>query len=272
MQEKKFIVIREAIREKNPKLLKWLPNFVLNYIEKIAHEDDLNSVMKNIGHLEGLDFIDALLNQELDLDVEVRGTENIPKSGGVVFASNHPLGGLDGIALLHVIGKFRTDIKFLVNDILMQVKNIQSLFIPVNKHGNQVRETLKVIDEMYASEQALLIFPAGLVSRKRKSGIIKDLEWKKSFIGKAKKHKRDIIPVFIEGQNSNFFYNLARFRKQVGINVNIEMFYLVDEFFAQKDKKIVIHIGKPISYTQFDKTKSEQEWADYVKELVYAMA
>lgn len=272
MEDKKFIVIREVIKKKNPKLLKWIPGFFLRYIERIVHEDDINVVMRNIGHLEGLDFVDALITEELGVEVELKGAENIPLTGGVVFASNHPLGGLDGIAFMHVLGKYRKDIKFLVNDILMNIKNLGPLFIPINKHGKQAREASKLIDETYASDQAMLVFPAGLVSRKGKDGQIKDLEWKKSFINKSKKYSRDIVPVFIEGKNSPFFYNLARFRKNIGIGVNIEMFYLADEMFGQKNKKVTIHIGKPIPYTHFDNSKSEQEWADEVKRIVYALA
>jgi len=272
MGNQKFIVIRDVIARKNPKLLKWMPGFLLRYIERIVHEDDINAVMHNIGHLQGLEFVDALINQELKIDVELKGAENIPLSGGAIFASNHPLGGLDGIAFMHALGKYRSDIRFLVNDILMNIKNLGSLFIPINKHGSQARDAMKAIDETYASDQAMLVFPAGLVSRKRKNGIIKDLEWKKSFISKAKKYKKDIIPVYIEGRNSDFFYNLARFRKNIGIGANIEMFYLADEMFAQKGKKVTIVIGKPIPYTYFDKTKTEQEWAEKVKEIVYAMA
>jgi putative hemolysin len=272
MSNKKFIVIRDVVAKKNPKLLKWIPGFVMSYIERIVHEDDINTVMHNIGHLEGLDFVDALITQELKVEVELKGSENIPLNGGVIFASNHPLGGLDGIVFMHALGKFRKDIKFLVNDILMNIKNLGPLFIPINKHGGQAREAMRAIDETYASDQAMLVFPAGLVSRKRRNGRIKDLEWKKSFISKAKKYKKDVIPVYIEGRNSDFFYNLARFRKNVGIGVNIEMFYLADEMFAQRGKKVTIVIGKPISYTHFDNTKSDQEWAEEFKEVVYAMA
>jgi len=269
---KKFIVIREVIGKKNPGLLKWLPGFVLRYIERIVHEDDINAVMEHIGHLEGLDFVDALITQELNVQVELTGEENIPLTGGVVFASNHPLGGLDGIAFMHALGKYRKDIKFLVNDILMNIKNLGPLFIPINKHGKQARQVSRLIDETYASDQAMLVFPAGLVSRKRKSGVIRDLEWKKSFIAKAKKYKKDIIPVFIEGRNSDFFYNLARFRRNIGIGANIEMFYLADEMFAQRNKKVTIRIGKAIPYQELNNGKTEQEWAETVKETVYAMA
>lgn len=272
MDDNKYIVIRDVIKKKNPSLLKILPGFVIRYIERIVHEEEINDIMSRIGQFEGLEFIDKALNEELDIEVKLTGEENIPLTGGVFFASNHPLGGLDGLAFMHALGKYRTDIKFMVNDILMNIKNLEPLFIPINKHGGQAREAIKLINEAYASDQALLVFPAGLVSRKQNKGVIKDLEWKKTFINKAKRFKKDIIPVYIDGQNSKFFYNLARFRKRVGVNVNLEMFYLADEMFAQRGKKVTIHMGKPIPYTHFDKSKNDAEWAEEVKNIVYSMS
>src|SRR5690606_32582774 len=266
----KYIVIRDVIRKKNPQLLRWMPRVILRYVERVVHEDDINRVMDNIGHLHGLDFVDALIG-ELGVHVELTGAEHIPADGGVIFASNHPLGGLDGVAFMHALGQYRKDIKFLVNDILLNIKNLQPLFVGVNKHGAQGRQGIRQIEEAYATDQALLVFPAGLVSRKR-HGKIADLEWKKSFIGKAKKYRRDIVPVYIDGKNSSFFYNFARFREAVGIKTNIEMFYLADELFKQRNKKVTIRIGKPISFTYFDSSKSEKEWADEVKQTVYNLA
>lgn len=265
----KYIVIREVIRKKNPRLLKWMPRFVLRYIERVLHEDQINTIMANIGHLHGLDFVDALIG-ELDLEVVLEGAEHIPKEGGVIFASNHPLGGLDGIAFMHALGRYRKDIKFIVNDILLNIQNLGPLFVGVNKHGSQGRESIAQIEQAYADDHALLVFPAGLVSRKRQ-GIIGDLEWKKSFINKAKRYKKDIVPVFIDGKNSNFFYTFARLREKVGIKANIEMFYLPDELFAQRGKKITIRIGERISHTHFNRSKSEKEWAEEVKRVVYSI-
>lgn len=268
--EDRYIVIRDVIRKKNPKLLRWMPRFVLRYLERIVHEDDINEVMDHIGYLQGLEFVDALLTQELGVDVQLEGAEHIPLDGGVIFASNHPLGGLDGIAFMHAVGKYRQDIKFLVNDILLNIKNLQPLFVPVNTLGAQGRRNSKLIEEAYADEHALLVFPAGLVSRKR-NGKIRDLEWKKSFISKAKKYKKNIIPVYIDGRNSDFFYNLANAREKIGLKVNLEMLYLADEFFAQRGQTVTIRIGTPISYTEFDSGKSERAWAADIKELVYGM-
>jgi putative hemolysin len=270
LPQKPFIDIAEVLKDKNPGLHKWMPGFVLSYIKRIVHEKDINQVMANIGHLQGMDFVNALVD-EFGVEVSLTGAENIPLDRPVIFASNHPLGGMDGIAFMYALGKYRTDIRFLVNDILTNIKNFEPMFVPVNKHGANSREVSKLIEETYAGEHAVLVFPAGLVSRKQAEGV-KDLEWKKSFISKAKRYKKDIVPVYIEGRNSDFFYNLARFRKQLGIKANVEMFYLADEMFAQRGKKVVIHIGKPISYKYFDKLKTETEWAEEVKRIVYQMA
>ena len=271
MEEKsKFIDIEKIIKDKNANLHRWLPGFVVSYIKRIVHENEVNRIMAKIGHLQGLDFVNALI-EEFGVEVTLEGEENIPLDGSVIFASNHPLGGMDGVAFMSALGKYRSDIRVLVNDILTNIKNFEPMFIPVNKHGTNSRQVTKLIEETYASKNALLVFPAGLVSRKQSSGI-KDLEWKKSFISKSKKYKRDVVPVFIEGRNSDFFYNLARFRKMIGIKANIEMFYLADEMFAQRGKKVTIHVGKPISYKYFDNSNNEKYWAEEVKNLVYQMA
>ncbi len=272
MEDKKrdYIVIRDVFKKKNPGLYKWIPGFILSYIERTVHQDDINATMSLIGHLEGLEFVDALV-EHLGIKVILEGAENIPAEGGVIFASNHPLGGLDGIVFMHALGRYRKDIKFLVNDILLNIKNLGPLFVGVNKHGAQGREGIGLIDQAYSLDNALLVFPAGLVSRKRK-GIIKDLDWKKSFISKAKKYKKDVIPVFIEGRNSNFFYGLARMREKIGVKSNIEMFFLPDEMFRQKNKTVRIKIGSAIHSGTFDKSKTEQGWAEEVKSIVYRMA
>lgn len=266
---KKFIQVREVIRKKSPKLAKWIPGFLLKYLERTIHEDEINDIMYRYRDLKGLDFVDALI-KHLGVDVVLEGEENIPKEDSVIFASNHPLGGMDGIAFMQAIGRVRKDVKFLVNDILMNVVNLEPLFVGVNKVGGQNKSVASAVEEAYAADQALLVFPAGLVSRKV-NGQIVDLEWKKSFISKAKKYKKDIIPVYIEGKNSNFFYNLSNWRNKLGIKFNIEMLYLVDEFFSQRNQRVTIRVGKRIPYTMFDNSRNEKQWAAEVKQLVYGL-
>ncbi len=270
LEQEKFIKIREVIHKKSPKLAKWIPKPLISYLERVIHEDEINYIMTRYYDDLGLDFVDSLL-KELDVEVHLEGVENIPLEDSVIFASNHPLGGLDGVAFMQAIGKYRKDVKFLVNDILLNIRNLEPLFVPVNKVGNQSKAGIAAIETAYASDHALLVFPAGLVSRKI-NGKIVDLEWKKSFINKAKKYKKDIVPVYIEGRNSNFFYNLARIRAKLGLKANIEMLYLPDELFSQRGKNIKIRIGKRITYTHFDQSKNERAWAEDVKQQVYAMA
>jgi putative hemolysin len=265
-----FINIEQVIRSKNPRLLKMLPGFALSYIKRIIHQDHINDFIRRHGDKKNFAFVDEIIT-EFGPNVTWEGLENIPSTGGCIVASNHPLGGIDGIALLQVMARRRSDIKFIVNDLLMNIKNFDEIFVGVNKHAKNTSETLDYIDSIYASDKVLLIFPAGLVSRKQEKGIIRDLVWKKSFVVKAKKYRRNIIPVHISGHNSSFFYNLARLRQKIGIKANIEMFYLMDEMYHQLGKNIHIRFGQPLSPDIFTNDFSEQEWAQKVKAHIYAM-
>ncbi|HOV10934.1 MAG TPA: 1-acyl-sn-glycerol-3-phosphate acyltransferase [Bacteroidales bacterium] len=266
---KKFIEIEKIIARKNPRLLKLLPGLIIRYIKRIIHQDEVNDFIERNGNVYGLEFIDRVV-KEFIKELNTYGIENIPSDRRILIASNHPLGGLDGVALMHVAGKIRRDLLFPVNDLLMNLENIKSLFIPINKHGSNA-QNLKIINDTFASDVSILYFPAGLCSRKHPHGIIQDLEWKKTFISYARKYQRDIIPAYIDGRNSNFFYNLARLRAMLGVKANIEMFYLADEMFKQKNKTINITFGKPIPYQVFDKSLTDQQWAHKVKEHVYKL-
>jgi putative hemolysin len=263
-----FIDIERVIAGKNPALLRVLPGFVLNYLKRVIHQKDLNAAIYGNREKQGLAFVDAIL-AEFGAKISTVGLGNIPEQGRYLIASNHPLGGLDGVALMGVVGKVRKDIIFPVNDLLMNLPNISELFIPVNKLGSNAGN-ISVFEDTFASEKTVLYFPAGLCSRKQ-DGKIADLEWKKSFIAKARKHKRDIIPTHIDGRNSGFFYNLANVRKRLGIKANIEMLYLADEMYKQKNKQVTIIFGKPISYLVFDKRFTDVQWAQHVKSFVYSL-
>ena len=184
--------------------------------------------------------------------------------------ANHPLGGLDGLAFAREVGDIYPDVKFIVNDILLNIKNLEPIFVPVNKHGKQSSDYVRRIEATYHSNAQILNFPAGLCSRKIKGKIV-DLPWHKSFINKAQKHQRHIIPVHISGKNSNFFYNLANLRVFLGIKSNIEMFYLPNEMFKQQAAHIDLTFGKPIDYRWLDKRFSPQQWATKIKEHVYRL-
>ena len=265
--KQKLIDIDNVFRSKNPKLLKIIPRFIISYLKRITHENGLNGFLETHSNLPPFEFVDEVLLGEFGAKVFSKGLENVPKTGKYIIAANHPLGGPDGMALIHEVNKVRSDMIIPVNDLLMNVPNLQPLFIPINKHGSNA-ENVRIINNTFASESILLYFPAGLVSRK-KAGHISDLEWKQTFITKAKRFERDVIPAHIDGRNSNFFYNFANLRVKLGIKANIEMLYLVNEMYKQRDKTINITFGKPISYQTFDKRMSNIEWAGKVRKHVY---
>ncbi len=266
--QEKYIDIKKVIAAKNAKLARWLPGFVIGFMKRLIHQDEINDVMSRVGDKMGLDFLKAVLIDELKLKIEVHGLENIPKTAGVIIAANHPLGGIDGMAFMHVVGQVRSDMQFLVNDVLLNIKNLEMFFVPVNKMGSNPRQATKLIEETYQKDVAVLVFPSGLVSRKLPSGI-QDLKWKKSFIVRARKYQKDIVPVHIDGQNSSRFYNFSRLRHKLGIKANLEMGLLASEMFKQRGKAITIRIGKALSYESFDHTKTPAQWAAEVRELTY---
>jgi len=267
--QKDQIDIDAILAEKAPGLKKKLPRFVVSYLKKVAHQDDLNCFFRKNGHLRGADFAQAILN-DFNITVKIEGEENLPANGRAIFASNHPLGGADGVAILNFLSSHYKEVKAPVNDMLMHVENLSDFFIPINKLGALAKDSTTLINDTYESDAAVLFFPAGMVSRKQKGGI-RDLVWKKTFIAKAVQYQRDIVPLRFIGCNSSFFYNLSYFRTKLGIKANIEMLYLVDELYKQSGKTCTIKIGKPIPWTTFDKTKTVSEWASWVKESVYSL-
>lgn len=267
-KEKELKVDLEAvIRSKNPKLLKFLPGFLLRYVKRVIHQDDLNEIIFKLKDKYNIDYVNGGLDL-LGASYTVEGLENIPADGRFIFAGNHPLGGLDGLVLMSAVGRKFQNVKFIVNDLLLNLKNMDGIFVPVNKHGRQTLDYARKIDDTYKSDAQILYFPAGLCSRKIKGQII-DLEWQRNFIAKAVEYKRDIIPFHFEARNTNFFYNLANLRKKLGIKANVEMFYLVDEMFKQRNKRIHLTFGTPVSYTIFDNSKTRKEWTDYIRKEAY---
>ncbi len=261
--------IKKIFYDKNPRLARLLPAFVYRYLKRIAHEDYINKLLREYGHLQGLDFANAMI-KEFNVQIVAEGEENLPKEGRFIFVSNHPLGGFDGQIIMHLVARHYGGFKFLVNDILMNLRNLGSVFIPVNKHGRQGIELAGRIDEAFRSDDQILTFPAGYVSRRIKGQIV-DLEWQKNFITKARQYQRDVIPIHMGGRNSEFFYRLGTIRKKFGIKANIEMLFLIDETYQHRNKTIVVKFGQPIPWQTFDHTKKPIEWAHWVKEKVYLL-
>ncbi len=267
----KEVDVKKIFYDKNPKAARWIPNLVFRYLKKIAHQDYINTIIRNYGHLKNFEFSEKMI-EYFNVTVKTKGEENLPDNGRFIFASNHPLGGFDGQIIMYLIGKKygKNNYKFLVNDILMNLTNMEDVFLPVNKHGKQGSKLAVELDNAFKSDKQILTFPAGIVSRKI-AGLIMDLPWQKSFISKAVQYQRDIIPIHISGKNSKFFYRLNLIRKKLGIKANLEMLYLIDETYKHRNKHFTVSFEKPIPWQTFDKTRKPIEWAKYVKEKVYLM-
>ena len=266
----KFIEVRKLIADKNPALLKWLPGFVVKWVERIIHQDRINAFMWEHRDSNAFEFCKDAVT-ELNLDLNIDGVENIPpQPESCIFVANHPFGGMDAITIIYLLRDIRPDIKFIVNDLLMAVTTLKEKFVGVNKVGRSASQSLQKVEEQFAGGSATFLFPSGLVSRKIKGEIL-DLEWKKTFVTKAKKYGKPVIPVHIEGSLTNRFYRLANLRKFLGIKVNIEMFLLADELFKQQDKQVNITIGSPVLPEKFTKEKTDFEWAQWMRQEVYKL-
>ena len=269
--------IRAVLKKKAPKA--HVPGFLIRYLERIAHIKQMNAFLRKYPEVKNYDFIRLVLDEELGCSASVDGIENIPTDGKpLIFASNHPLGGLDGMIIAQMIHESRSSrgdsrpLKVIVNDLLMFMEPLAGLWAPVNKVGRLTKEQAQQQHALWESETDVLTFPAGICSRMQRidgKWQIQDLEWQKNFIQRAREYQRDIVPIYFEGRNSKFFYTLAYIRKLLHIKLNIEMLYLVDEMYGAHGKHFKVHVLPPISYTSLDTSKSPKEWAEYIKQIVY---
>ena len=250
---------------------RFVPGFVRSWLKRVVHQDRLNEFLEFNNGAEGIPFLDNSV-AFLEMTLEVHGKENLPKDGRLcTFVSNHPLGGQDGVALGSILGhEYDGKIKYLVNDLLMNLPGLAPLCIPINKTGSQSKQFPQMVNDGFASDNHMIMFPAGLCSRKQ-HGQIKDLEWKKTFIVKSVETHRDVVPIHFSGRNSDFFYNLANTCKILGVKFNIAMLFLVDEMFKNSGKTFQVDIGKPIPWQTFDKSKTPAQWAQYVQDIVYKL-
>ena len=267
----KPINIRNLFMDKNPSLARWIPGFVYRLLSRILRIDFVNdSLLYHHGYKKNVDFARASI-EVLNVSLEVKGRENMPEGGRYIFVANHPLGGFDGMMIISELYQTYPRLKVLVNDLLMNAKNMDGIFVPINKHGAQAMDNVRRINAIFESDEQVMTFPAGLVSRRSK-GVIRDLEWQKSIIGKARQTKRDLVPIHVSGRNSNFFYNLANLRKFLRIKANLEMLFLPNESYKHRNKHFVITFGKPIPFETFDKRFTLKEWAQHVKDHTYLIA
>ena len=262
------INIDQVLRERAARYYRFIPRFAVRWLERLICQDQLNDMLRKIGDKRDVEAADVVLD-ELDITLQPTGMDNIPSEGRFVFASNHPLGGLDGLALISLFGHhYNGDIRFLVNDLLMSVKPLQGIFLPVNKFGRQSRDGVSQIEAEYASDRQMLTFPAGLCSRRQDDGTIADLQWRKFVVTSAIQHHRDIIPVYFDGLNSAKFYRIAYWRKRLGIKFNLEQVLLPSEVFKSRGATFGIHVGRPISWQTLDGTHALKQAAT-LRDIVY---
>ncbi len=263
------IDIEKVIGNKNPGLLKVIPKFIIRWLSLLIHQEEINDLLAESGHLKGANFATASL-EKFNIKYTVHGKEKIDTSRRYIIVSNHPLGGLDGIIMIEMFGKLFPNVKFVVNDLLYHIEPLKPVFIPVNKYGRQSMDTAKMIQDSYNSDSQILYFPAGLCSR-LVNGKIEDLEWKRSYITQAIKYNRDILPVYFEGRNSGLFYRIANFRKKLGIKFNYETILLPREMFKKKNSRFDIYIADPVTNQQLNGGKSIAEWNKEIRERVYTI-
>ena len=267
-----YINVQEILRAKAPKIANKIPSFIFKILAKVIHQDGINQFLKESEGLTGVDFMNRAVDY-FNIRYKIVDEENLPDfNSKCIFASNHPLGGADGICLSAYLGShYDKQIKYIVNDLLYFIQPLQSIFIPVNKHGSQGRNAATMLNDALASADQIITFPAGLCSRKIK-GEIYDLDWKKMIVVKGVEYQRDIVPVYFEAKNSNFFYTVANLRRMFKIKFNIEMLFLPRELFRVKRAKklmFTIYFGKPIPWQTFDSSGSPQQWTNWVKQTVY---
>lgn len=267
------INVGEVLRQRIPRYWRFIPRRLVHWLERTVCQDELNRLLRDNFPRRDADFCRGVLD-DLGVTVNFHNLDNLPpkEQTRVLFVSNHPLGGLDGMALIDFVRTYYgVAPRFVVNDLLNAVEPLSDTFIPVNKHGAQSREAIRRLDDAFASDSPLLMFPAGLVSRRGKKGVVADLEWQKMFVAKARQYGRDIIPLHFYGENSSFFYKFAKFRRRIGLKFNIEMIYLPREVFRSKGKTFDVVVGKPIPHASLDDMPSARK-AQQIRQMVYELA
>lgn len=261
------INIKSIIEQKSKRKL---PQWLSNLLERLIHQKEINEFIAQNSDKEGKDFLKAFLDK-LNIKTEWVNIEKLPKSGRYLFVSNHPLGGVDGIAIAYMLHEHYGDMRYMVNDMLYYIKPLQSVFLPVNTYGSQNKKHIQMLKEAFAQEMPIGSFPAGYCSRYI-DGKVQDQAWKKSFIRLAIEHQRDIIPLHFVGKNSKHFYWIDRIRKALGIKFDLSTALLPDEMFRAKGKHFRIVVGDPISWQSLAESKTKtNDLAQEIKAKSYEL-
>lgn len=253
---------------------KWgqsVPHFVVRLVERLIHQREINEILRDHGHLQGVAFMNKLV-EIFRLSLGFVHEERLPQDKRALFVSNHPLGGLDGICLTHMLaGHYQSDIRYIVNDLLGNLKPLESIFLPVNKYGSQSRSSIERMNAALAGDLPVITFPAGLCSR-HFDGRIQDLTWQKSFVRHAEEFHRPIVPLFFEGYNSKRFYRIERVRRSLGLKFNIGTALLPDEMFRAQGSSFRVWVGEPIPYQELPSMgKRPADIALAIRERVYRL-
>lgn len=265
------IDLRALLRHRLGGKMRLVPPLATALAERIICQKRLNECLRRLYPRTGVDFCRGAL-EDFGISVEVRNGENLPADGRALFVSNHPLGGIDGIAILAMLGEhYGTEPLFVVNDLLMAIEPLRSNFIPVNKLGRQHRDYPRRLGLALDSDTPVAIFPAGLCSRRRPDGSVADLPWNKTFILRAIASRRNVVPLYFHGLNSRFFYNFAHWRKRLGIKANLEMVLLPGELLKSAGSHFAIAVGKPVEWEELTRRPALAA-CDDIRRDVYSMA
>ena len=266
-QASKIIDLEKVIRNSESKFVRSLPGFIIRILEKVVHQDEMNDTINKNSNKTGVPFINAVLSY-WNVKIITYGTEHIPPSGRFVFVANHPVGGIDALSFFSTIYRYFPNVVSPSNQLLNYIPNLQPVLLGVNVFGTNTRDTAEKINLLFASDDQIMIFPAGTVSR-RKKGIISDITWQKTFISKSVQHHRDVIPVQISGRNSNLFYIIANMRKFLRIKLALEIILLPREMMKQRNSSIRLTFGKPISHHTLAELYNNNDGAQKIKSIVY---
>ena len=242
--------IEQAVQQKFPRFQHtspWIKKPTLGFLRKITHEHEVNRFLDLHQDLRGFDFIDQVLDYfNFSYSVSHRDRINIPATGRVVIVANHPLGALDGLSLLKLVGEVRRDVKIVANDMLMNFAALESLFLPVDNLSKSTRKSsvARIVDSLN-NDEAVIVFPAGEVSRIRPSGV-RDGKWNSGFLNFAKKTNAPILPIFIGARNSSLFYSASMVYKP------LSGMMLAHEMFNKNSKNITMRVGETIPYQQIE--------------------
>lgn len=264
--------VEAVVNQRLPRYRRLIPRWAINWLKRTICQDELNGILERTRGTRNAQFCGAVL-RDLNVRYTAGGILPDPAKPKVIIVCNHPLGALDGITMIHwAAATYGPDVHFIVNDILTAVKPLEDVFLPVNLYGRQSRHSTIDIEAVFRSDSPIIMFPAGLVSRKRSSGLIRDLKWHKMFVNKAIEYHRDVIPVYFDARNSPFFYNFAKFRRKIGLRFNFEMMYLPREIFRSRDASFRLIVGDTIPWQSLEGGRKASRQAQKIKKIIYNLS